>query len=337
MYRVVVVQKDGTQIGEIINFVSLKFEKRLNNFGTCTIRVPLVEPLLIGLIALRRYEVQIYRDTTLVWAGEQAHVTGSLDGREELITITCFSYLEMFNQRYTDAIDEYLGVDAGEIAWQLIDDSQNLTDGDLGITEGTIQTTQNRDRTYYNQNIMEAIINLSNVIGGFDFEISDTKVFNIYEKKGTDRSSTVVFEYGNNMAAGTIESDFTTPINEAIVLGEGFGATQLRTTSVDVASRSAHQLRQGRYIDTEVSEEATLDEKGEEIIRKHKQPILNVTFKQVETTQPAFGTIELGDYVRVIIDKGIWDIDNTFRVYGMVVDIASNGAETVEYLVSLYI
>ena len=90
----------------------------------------------------------------------------------------------MFNNRYTDAVVEYASTDAGEIAWDLIDNSQNQTNGDLGITKGIIETTQNRDRTYYNQNIMEAIVNLSNVIGGFDFEFTHNKVFNVYAVKG---------------------------------------------------------------------------------------------------------------------------------------------------------
>lgn len=335
MYRVVVINKDGTEIGEVINWTSIRFERRLNNYGTCQIIIPLSEPQLDSLIALRVYEVKIFRDNLLVWAGEQVHISGILsDTSDEIVTLTCYDYLEMFNNRYTDAVVEYASTDAGEIAWDLIDNSQNQTNGDLGITKGIIETTQNRDRTYYNQNIMEAIVNLSNVIGGFDFEFTHNKVFNVYAVKGLDRSSTHRFELGVNILSASVENDFTNPINQAISLGEGFGATQLREVVTDSSLRSTYKLRQGKLSDPDVSVNATLITKGQALIDRYGTPLVNVTFKQVPGTLPRFGTLDLGDLVTIKIDKAIWDINAIFRVYGIVIDVDERDTETIEYLVS---
>ena len=336
LYKVVITQKDGTEIGEIINFTSISFDKRLNNYGKCIIKLPLNEPELDSLISLRNYEVKILRNDTVVWAGEQVHLTGNISKKSiEPVTLTCFDYLELFNSRFTGAIDIYSGIDAGAIAWSLIDDSQSLTDGDFGITQGNIETTINRDRSYYNQNIMDAIIKLSNVVNGFDFEVTDEKVFNVYSKKGVDRSSEVVFQYGLNMNNISIESDFSKPANEGIALGEGFASEQLRETSVDTSLRAAHKLRQGVVSDPSISVSATLTDKADELIRRNKQSIINVKFEQVQNSVPLFGTLTLGDSVKIIINKGIFDINNVFRIYAFNVKLDSKGKETVKYLVSL--
>lgn len=338
MYRIVVVTKAGAEIGEFINFTKLSFTKRLNNYGTCTFEIPIEEPNLDSLISLRNYEVRIYRYDTLVWAGEQTHLTANIDRKSiEPMTITCQSYLELFNNRFTDIEDIYTGVDAGAIAWNLINDSQLLTDGDFGITEGYIASTTDRDRTYNNKNIMDVIIELSNVAGGFDFEITDEKVFNVYSRKGNDRSNEIVFEYGTNMDNINIELDFTNPINQGIALGEGIGNLQLMQTYTNTSARSVNKLRQGKIEDPSVIELPTLLSKATELVRVNKQSISNLSFNQVQGTIPLFGTLVLGDLVRVIVNRSIFNINYIYRIYALSVKLNTKGEETVQYLVSLII
>lgn len=337
-YRIVSTTKDGTEIGEFINFTKLSFSKRLNNYGTCTFEVPLSEPHLDSLISLRNYEVKIYRNNTLVWAGEQTHITAKIDKNSiEPMTVTCQTYLEMLNNRFTDQTVTYSSTDAGAIAWDLIDDSQNLTDGDFGITQGTINTTVNRDRTYNNQNIMDAIINLSKVAGGFDFEITDEKVFNVYSRMGIDRSETTIFEYTTNIDNIQIELDFTNPVNQGIALGQGFEGSQLIQTYTDTSARSTYKLRQGKTEDPSVSVGATLTTNATALVRVRKQSVLNLSFNQIQDTRPFFGTLMLGDLVRIIVNRSIFNIDNIYRIYAFSVKVDNKGSETIQYLVSLIV
>jgi len=334
-YRVVVLTRLGSEIGEIINFSSIKFDKRLNNYGTCTIVVPGTERLLSSLLAAGKFEVKIYRDNTLVWAGLQTHISGEIStGSSEPITITCFDWLEQLNSRFTPAVVSFSSTDAGAIAWSLINTSQTETNGNLGITEGTVDTTVNRDRNYYNQNIMEAIINLSNVLNGFDFEITNEKVFNVYEAKGVDRSSTTSFDYGINIKSANIQIDYTQGVNQAIALGEGFGATQLRQVATDATNRAHYGLRQGISFDADVSVEATLLSKAEAMVAKQKDPIIKVDFVQSPETIPYFGTLQLGDTVKINIERGVWRIANSVRIYGFSVSVDSQNQEQIEYTVS---
>lgn len=337
-YEIIVIDKAGTRIGQIINWVGFSFEKKLNNFGSCIIKVPLLDEALPELIAPRRYEVQIYRDGALLWAGEQVWVRSALTSEAEgtdILELICYDYLEMFNARYTDLEDIYSTVDAGTIAWTLIDESQTLTNGDLGITQGNIEATQNRDRTYYNQNIMEAIVNLSKVIGGFDFEITPEKVFNVYALKGLDRSSFAIFEYGVNFKTVSISNDFGTPSNFSIAVGEGTGLSKLKETSENVPSQESIKLRQQLTVENSVSVLQTLQDKADDITSRFSTPVLSLTFMQSQKTNPNLGSIDLGDYVKVRVDRGVFDIDNLFRVYGIKVAVDQTGNEIIEYLVNI--
>lgn len=224
-YRITVRDSDNTQLGEFGIFRNLKFGKRLNNYGQCSFEVPVSDSRTNSLVALRQYSVWIYREedgaSILVWSGEQATRKGTLDSKKNnWATIICFTWFEQLSNRFTGAIRNFSQIDQAEIAMTLIDETQAQTNGDLGITEGDIVPTFLRDRSYYNQNILDAIINLTNVIGGFDFEITDDKVFNADSIIGTDLTDNIVLEYGHNITSADITEDFSNPASRAIVLGE---------------------------------------------------------------------------------------------------------------------
>jgi hypothetical protein len=96
----------------------------------------------------------------------------------------------------TLGVDIFLATDAGQIAKALLD----LSTG-TGLVTGTIEATKNRDRTYVYANIGQAIIDLTNVLDGFDFDVAPTNggstlgIFNVYAKQGVDRPA-AKFEYG---------------------------------------------------------------------------------------------------------------------------------------------
>ena len=222
--------------------------------------------------------------------------------------------------------------DSGAIAWDLIETSQLKTNGDLGITEGTIATTQDRTRTYNNQNIMEAIINLSDVINGFDFEITDDKVFNVYTVKGDDLTDSLILEYGRNLQSVSIDEDFTTPCNNAIVLGEVIDGTELtRVDRPDTTTQAKYKLREMVLSADNVIDENTLNAKGDAMLYKYKEPLIKITFEvmrgKVDITQ-----FSLGDLIRLIIKKGCYNIDSTYRIFEWTVDHENDNTEKLSLI-----
>lgn len=334
-YQIKVRDKSGNILGEFQNWLSLTFSKKLNGVGECSFSVPTTDTKLLTLTSLRNYETLIYRDKTLVWAGEQAYRQSNLtqNGLRET-SVHSYTFLEQLNQRFTAAIKTFSATDAGQIAWTLINDSQTLTDGDYGITQGSIPATVNRDRTYEYKNVMEAIIQLTEVLNGFDFEITDSKVFNVFARKGNDLSQSIVLEWGTNIESLGIDEDFKTPTNEAIVLGSGFGSAQNTAVYTDTSYRSINKLRQQRVSYTDVIENVTLTDKGTAIVNQSRQPIISVSLKQLSNTYPSFQSFTLGDTIRLVVKEGIFAIDTAYRAYGHTVTVDRNNKESIEYLIS---
>lgn len=320
-YKIQVRDADGDPIGEFEKFRNLKFGKRLNNYGSCSFEIPVEDPKVSSLIALRRFTVWIYRydngSEQLIWSGEQASREGSLDDKGgNWATIYCYDWLEQLNSRYTSEEEIYENIDAGQIAWDLIDDSQGQTNGDFGITEGTIEATQNRDRTYYNHNILEEIIKLSNVIGGFDFEITTSKVFNVYEFIGVDRSNEIILEYGINIKSMRITEDFSKIVNRAIVLGDtGYVGDALRIERDDAGQQALYKVREALISEMTTSETTTLQNKGDALIRKYQLPLYKITMDQVRGGNPSIGDFAIGDIITLKVVSGIYNLNENFRIF----------------------
>lgn len=330
-YTVKVYDQNDVALGEIVNWFSLSYSRKLNDYGQCSVTFSSDDELMIPLLALRRYIVKIYRDGTLVWAGEQVARRGTLASNStNQVTLTCNEFLEQLAHRFTASYRRFDNVDAGTIAWTLIDESQSLTYGDFGITQGTITATKNRSRTYQNKNILEAIKELTAVIDGFDFELTPEKVFHVYDQKGIDRTVTTVFEYGTNIEEMSVDEDFSSIVNSTIVLGEDNRVERTSTTSANI-----YALRQTVVNASNVTEDTTLNDKGDAINRKYKAPLLSVSFTQLQGTRPFFGSISLGDIVKIRLNRGIYNINNNFRVYGYDVQVSQDNQEKVKYIVGL--
>lgn len=329
--------KSNIFLGEIFNFKNLKFNKRLNNYGQCSFDIEIDDVAAGTLISLRKYTVWIYKVTNtgdvLVWSGEQVRRTGKLNSDEnDWCTIYCYDWLYLFKDRYTASKVIYDGIDAGLIAFGMIDTSQLKPNGSFGITQGTIATTQNRDRTYYNQNIMEAIVNLSDVIGGFDFEITNDRVFNVYTIKGNDLTNSVILEYTRNLQSVSIDEDFTNPVNNAIVLGEVFGGTELsRIERIDSTSQLASKLREKVMTADDVIDLDTLNSKGDAMLAKYKVPLIKVTFELIKSSV-SITSFSLGDLIRLIIKKGIYNYNNDFRIFEWEVSIDEVNTEKISLI-----
>jgi hypothetical protein len=324
-YKILVKDKDGTYLGEFENFRDLSFGKKLNEYGECTFSVPVKDPKINSLIALRKYEVEIYQceeftEQTKIWAGEQASRVATItENGDDWVDITCYSYLEMLNHRFTVAekiyaIEDYM--DSGDIAWDLINTTQSETNGDLGITEGDIEPTIVREIYYYNQNIMNALMDLANMTYGFDFDINDDKEFNVWATKGVDRSEDVQLILGKNVDSCTIVEDFTNPCNRSLILGTDYSSNDLLRIETDnEASQGSILLRESIENNSDVTDTESLNYLGGALLRKYKQPILSISVSLIKNSGIKISDFSVGDTVRAIIKKGIYNFNLQMRVH----------------------
>lgn len=337
MYTIQIRDGNDNPIGEFDDFMELKFGKRLNNYGSCNFTVPISEMKLDSLVALRTFSIWIYREGILIWSGEMAMRDGNLDNQGGGdVTIYGFDWLELFRKRFTASEVTYSGVDAGELAWELIDTSQSQPNGDFGITLGTIEPTVNRDRTYNNQNIYEAIVNLSNLISGFDFQITNSKIFNVESTIGVDRTDSVVLEYGHNIIKCRVTEDYTDPTNRAIVLGQAEAFDELqRVERDDAVSQGIIKLRESVLSEMDISEIETFEEKGDALLRKNASPLMKLDIDILQNT-PSIADFGLGDTIRLKIIRAPYNIDESYRVFGWDITYDSNNNEKLSLVLGKF-
>jgi hypothetical protein len=318
------------------------YSYQLNRAGKASFGLPLTTerlqrfPLYIGVTRLL-----IYRANKLIWAGVIWEITENAQDDEGTVNVQCTEIFHILSEkRYTS--NTYTSTDAGQIAWGLINTTQGLSGGNLGLTQGTIQATQNRDRAYFDEKVGEKIIQLTEVINGFDFEITPSikintlGVFNVYSKRGTILTS-FRLEYGeglkNNIQSWSRKRTLSDIYNSVIVEGEGYGDIALKSTQTDNSMITAVGLLEGRVQEKSVNQQTTLDTKAQEFIRvrKTEQFIYDITLNNAYND---FGKYDIGDIVPVKIKYGYLDINTTMRIYGIDVRVSDAGEEVIKLTVS---
>lgn len=331
-YSIRIRNKSGDYIGEVINWKDLKFNERLNDYGTCTFTIPVSDQQTKDLIGLRTLETVIFRDGSIVWAGEQSSRRVTLEANSSnRIEIQSFTFFEMLNSMYSSRFVRYNGVDQGQIMKGLVDTWQATTGGDLGLTFNTIPATTNRDRSYYSYNVMQAWQNMSNVADGPDFYFHPDKSIDILPKVGIDKSTQVFFDWDINIAQIDINDDFTNPVNRAIMMGEGYGEEQVVITITNPTTRDIYGLRGKTFSEIDVSNSNLLIDKGTSQLNKLGTPVRTIKFSQLSNTNPQFGEVKVGDTVRIRLDEGIYNINDRYRIYEYNVKIDDNGVEAIQY------
>lgn len=241
IYRLNVSAGTFTRIDVITTFKNLTFYNKLSGIGGARFELA-VQDLKATRENLTRYrnQVVIKRYGQVVWFGpitdwniEYTDVAGT-------ITVDCNSYLFHLNARYTDKLKNYPAQDISLIADDLINTIQARTNGNLGITLGSTPTSITRDMTYEYKSIADCLIELSDLVGGFDFDftpIVDSNglftgtYFNTYPTKlGSTRRDLPVLTLGQNIKKISLKNAqdiFNSSIAEGSGTGESVPTSQL--------------------------------------------------------------------------------------------------------------
>lgn len=332
-----------TRLDTIKTYQNLSFGDKLNGIGVCSFDLNIFDQKAnAGNLIRFRNHVIVKRNGTIVWSGCIGKVTGNLDSSDGAgsVTIQCFDPLFHLKTRYTTST--YRATDAGSIAWQLIDATQSETNGSLGITQGTIQTTVNRDRSYENVLISDAIVNLSSVINGFDFIFVPQVdadglfigwTFNVLLSLSTDRTTQYTIKE-SDIDSLTFSSD-SDLYNTVSAYGTGTGSSRLTAEDEDTTFQETYTRREAILVASDVFIQETLDEKVAFELRDNKTEVYNLqlTIKQSSVIQ--FGNIGIGDIIDYDLQSGFATFAGTARVTALEVTIDSVGAEWLKPILSL--
>lgn len=285
------------------------------------------------LFAANQNEVRVKRDGTVISAGEIAEGEPVIDEDNRTISIQVVGWFDYFGAREVDSAVSFAATDAGDIAWSLINTAQARQYGDYGVTQGYIQPSVNRDRSYdSHKNIKDAIIQLSEVEQGFDFEITWDKKFNVFYPKQGSRRDDIILTYPGSIRKIRYKRTGIGMANEITARGAGTGEDTFQQTAIDEVSASAYHLRQKTVDFSDVSVEATLLEHANEELTFAAKFTDVPTVVLDSAKAPPFGSYGLGDELRINVTKDLeifGTVNDYFRIDSMQIDLDENNNEDI--------
>ena len=323
-YRVIIKDPVTAKIWEVIP-KSYNFTEKLNeeptgnftfSFEELKRLATIYDTTVLNIFTAALREIYIERNGTKIFYGviSEFEVTPGGVG-EKNVAIKAMGFFGLFRKRLVGKGTEtrYTAQDAGDIAWDLIDDSQNADSpySSYGITQGATPATKNRDRGYLFDNVYDEIVRLSNnnLKDGFDFDIDNTKAFNVYYPTKGQARPTVVFDertmsnwkYGKYL--------FSEMANVIYVVGEGFNdALNYEVRTAAVGYRTPFGTLEEKLDARNTTDDTTLQDKGDRRLLDGQDPVVKLDSVSHYDNLIAFTDYNLGD--TVIVNLPDLDIAN---------------------------
>lgn len=212
-------------------------------------------------------ELRVKRNGTYLCGARIERIDTTISSRSKKIQVKALGYLNMFAKRRTGGFntglvaERYENMTRADILWQLIEQTQAIDDGDLGITKGSEQYTAAQgaglyEKTYNLTVIKEAIQNMTELkTGPIDIKFTHDKKFNTYQSLGSSRPD-IVFEYPKNILEINLPDDAINITNEVKGIGSGIGDdAQTILTVTHLESAANYGTRQETLIKNDTNNE----------------------------------------------------------------------------------
>lgn len=314
-YEVIIKDPSTSDIWELIPR-SYEFTESLNKESRATFVFSFEElarlaeandTTVVNIFTAALREIYINRNGTKIFYGVVTDFNVDPEtGGSKKVTVKAMGFFGLFKKRLVGIGTQvyYSATDAGAIAADLIADSQ-ASDGtysDWGITEGSITASKNRDRGYLFDNIYDSIIKLSNenLADGFDFDIDNTKAFNVYyPTKGTARPN-VVFDERTMNKWGYTKQLLSGMVNKVYVIGEGFNdSIKYETRTAATSYRTPFGTLEEKLEARDTTEVTTLQDKGDRKLLLTRDPVIAIKSVEHFDNGITFTDYNVGDTVIV--------------------------------------
>jgi hypothetical protein len=273
-------------------------------------------------------DLMMARNEQWFFRGRLASTEDTIDQDSHKVTVTANDYRSMLDRRFILAPVTFNNIEQTEIGWSLINTSQGQNNGDYGIRRGQIaQTGQLRVRSYdVGKSIGEALTQLGDVIGGFDWEIDPNLHYNAYyPQRGSVRG--LVLDYGT--AITNIQRQWNSGDYGNVVIGQG--GPSLSPVIID--GQTAPLFPGGRielsYSNPDLVEQTTLQQQTQGVLTQAADPVGNYTV-QLATGVWAPNLLWIGDTCRLVVRSGRLQFDAMVRVLTIDITISDDGGEAVQ-------
>ena len=217
------------------------------------------------------------------------------------------------------------------------------TTGGTGHNYADTGYSSTREYNYELQNVKDAIMDLVSMEDDkFDFEFTPDRIFNTYERKGTDRLDIEV-SYPGNAYSITADVSAADMGNKVQMIGSGIGDERLEIVASDANSRSVYGTRESIVTENNVSLEDTLKSMAYGELEKRGKMTRNLQVT-IQDGSINGGNIQTGDslifktedYLGVLpqqmggILNPLKDWEAWYRVKKKRVRVSQDGVESVE-------
>lgn len=308
---------------------NVKFSHVLNAAGDFSGEMPLgdskvtqIDP--IGSTTPRRTALYIERDGSIVWGG--IIWTRHYDSRKKVLVLGGNGFFSYFGHRSIRATAAFAATDQLAIVRSIINTAQTISS--IGVTVGTETSGVLRDRTYYGyerKKIDEAITQLSQVEGGFDFGIDcryDSshvvqKYLTLsYPRRGRiAKDTTLFFDFPGNIVDYVWPEDGTNSANLVDAIGSGEADAMLISTAADAGEiQSGAPLLETFTSYKDVSVQSTLDAHAQADLQAFDGVVTLPTATVRADREPILGSYIEGDEAEFrILDERFPTITASFQ------------------------
>lgn len=294
-----------------------------------------------SLVGLGRHTLECLRNDEVFFAGQMIDMKKELNSDSATVDLKALGFFWLLGKRFVgiDSDLEYTNTDAGSIAWDLIDTVQTDTNGDFGITQGSISTSVNRTIAYTRKSVKDAIEDLAIADNGFDFEVDVNKIFNVYyPERGVDLSANTIFRYPSSHVIDIHEfRDASRLANKIHAIGSGFGLEEVYVERDNTQSQSTFSVRERIIPIKDMPNATVLGDIADEAVNVlgNVIPSYRVRFINSDDFSPNLSSFGIGDTIGLLISKNYFNIDQSFRVFEIDVRVAENDLETVDLTIGL--
>jgi len=337
-YTVILYDLSNQPIMDISKFVNIKLNLKLNNVSTVsfTIDTLLLERLCASVGTTPRQvlypaktELKVYRNNLLKFGGIVSSVNTEYSENGSTISVSADSYIQYFAKRFIKKT--YTSTDRSAIAWDAINTVQSVTNGDLGVTQGTLATIYSSDLTADYQDVKSIIMNYTTYAPTtYDFEITPDKVFNTYTRIGSDKPE-IELVYPQNIVSIKVPRSSDTLYNKIIGIGSGIGVERLESIKQDAISQLTYRVQESKQLFNSVSDQTTLDHNTDGILVQSlgvlELPSVVINGSLIDD----FDNLIIGDAVTVRIDGSTMcdDVNGLYRIYSMDIQVSENNQEQI--------
>ena len=282
-------------------------------------------------------DVRVKRNGAYLFGTQVVDMAYSFAEDGASVVVKCNGFLDLFRDRYITA--NYFQ-ESTEIARDMLADTQSDF-GSFGVTNGPDQydTGEIRLRNYIDQNIKDALINLTDLIDGkFDFSFTYDRKFNTYEKQGSYRPN-LKLTYPYNIKSITTPKTALSLYNYTIGLGSGFGEETVRSEggdAQDAASRANYGTRMRIVSFNSVEDQTVLDQNTAAENSKTKDLLILPKLSVVGAFLD-LNTVWVGDRIPVEIQgHPSLPLDDIYRIEQITCTLDENDAESIDLTVDNY-